>query len=576
MALVQIDRSQIQNGEVIGDHLATDAKSAVLASKNLIEMRVSADLSDPDANNVTISSSPETTEFPFSSVPGVIGNGSAAGIPVLLELTAGNSGQSHGFNVNSSKVWGGQAPIYRADVFSLDGSRLTDPNNGGAFVWAVITASARTTAGDYKIRFYSDEWAAASGEVTLSNPVTVANGYFLAYPKIVTLGDLSLGALRSDTVALSKSAAGIGAGDVGTANLADLAVTEGKIADSAVATAKIDDLAVTEGKIADGAVTAAKIAAATITSAELADDAVGTGEIADLAVTTAKIDDLAVTEGKIADGAVATAKLADSAVTEGKILDSSITSSKINNDAITEGKIADGAVATAKIAALAVTEAKIADAVISRSTDFATVDPAYGGVVMSSDTSAEGKVAALASPGMAVRVVTGGTGFGNGGRKLTIPTSANLTISAADATHARYDAVVVNAAGALAVRAGTPDASPTLTTLTAGDLFLAAVKVSANVTEITGSDVFDHRRGVGARKSSKVWLTSTATEYTFPRRLRGGVADVFRNGANLIEPAGAASTADEYAVTDPVESNGSVVTLGAAPSSSTIRISGLV
>ena len=66
---------------------------------------------------------------------------------------------------------------------------------------------------------------------------------------------------------------------VGTASVADLAVTAAKLGALAVTTAKIDNLAVTAGKI--GA----------------------------LAVTTAKIDDLGVTVGKIAAATITAAKL---------------------------------------------------------------------------------------------------------------------------------------------------------------------------------------------------------------------------------------------------------------------------
>jgi hypothetical protein len=583
MSLIQIDRSQIQDGEIIGSHLSSGAKSSVLASKNLAYLKVSADLTNPNADTVTIQSFPETSEFPFSTTAGVIGDGSAVGTPVLLELTAGNSGAAHGFNTNSNKVWGGQKPFYAADVYDLNGQPLTDPDNGGNKVWAVITADARTTGGTYKIRFYSDEWP-ASGEVVLSNPVTVAEGYFLAYSAIAALGDLPLGFGRSDTAPLSKTAAGIGAGDIGTAEIADGAVTTAKLADDAVTadkiaagtitSAELADNAVGTAEIADNAVTADKIAAGAVGLSELADNAVGTDKIADDAVTAAKIVAGAVSSSELADDAVSTAKIADAAVTTAKLQDSSVTADKIADGEIGTAELANGAVTYLKIADQAVKESTLDSDVILSRAELATVDPTFGGVVIASDTSAEGKVSALASPGMAVRVQTGGKGYTAAGNRVSIGTTASLAISASDADDPRYDAVVWNAGNFdFAVREGTPGVG-TYGALSADDVLLAVVKVPATATEITSAEIFDHRRGAGSRRTSKVWTGSTATAYELPRRLRG-TADVFRNGVNLIE-AGSPATADEYAVTNPLESNGSVITLGAAPSSSTMRISGIV
>lgn len=58
---------------------------------------------------------------------------------------------------------------------------------------------------------------------------------------------------------------------VGTAKLADLAVTQAKLAASSVTGSKMADNSVTSAKIADGAVTTADLAAKAVTSAKLAD-----------------------------------------------------------------------------------------------------------------------------------------------------------------------------------------------------------------------------------------------------------------------------------------------------------------
>ena len=84
---------------------------------------------------------------------------------------------------------------------------------------------------------------------------------------------------------------------------------------STVATANIANYAVTEDKIAAGAVTAY----------QLAEEAVQTAKIADGAITTIKIADVAVTTAKLADGAVTAAKLAAGAIDSSKLQHSSMT-----------------------------------------------------------------------------------------------------------------------------------------------------------------------------------------------------------------------------------------------------------
>lgn len=77
--------------------------------------------------------------------------------------------------------------------------------------------------------------------------------------------------LAAYTALVDGAGSVIGAGTVGTTELADGAVTTAKITDANVTTAKIADGAVTTVKITDGAVTGAKIASGTIAEANLAE-----------------------------------------------------------------------------------------------------------------------------------------------------------------------------------------------------------------------------------------------------------------------------------------------------------------
>ncbi len=105
---------------------------------------------------------------------------------------------------------------------------------------------------------------------------------------------------------------------IGTAGVADLAITLQKLADLAVSTNKIVDGAVTTDKIADLSVTKSKIGAEEVTTPKLTDNAVTTVKLADNSVTTSKLINGSVTAAKLAAGAVAEFGFASAALTDGQ------------------------------------------------------------------------------------------------------------------------------------------------------------------------------------------------------------------------------------------------------------------
>lgn len=106
---------------------------------------------------------------------------------------------------------------------------------------------------------------------------------------------------------------------VGTAAIADGAVTTVKVANSAINTIKIANNAVTEPKVANNAVSTRTIQNGSVTEPKMSDNSISTRTIQSKAVTEGKLNDAAVTTRTIADRAVNTAKLADRSVTEAKI-----------------------------------------------------------------------------------------------------------------------------------------------------------------------------------------------------------------------------------------------------------------
>ena len=244
-------------------------------------------------------------------------------------------------------------------------------------------------------------------------------------------------------------------GPVGSAGIADDAVTSAKVADSAVGSAALGAGAVVAAKIgtgavgstalATGAVTTAKIAAGAVGSGKIAADAVTGDTIADNAVGAAQIGagevgarelslaagtnitfstasnvltinaagggggggggtpaDGSITTSKLADGAVTTPKIADEAVTTAKIDDGAVTAVKVAANTLTSTQIASGAIGEDELASNAVTGAKIADGAVGTSeiaddavTTAKVSDGAIGSAALSDEAVTTAKISGL-------------------------------------------------------------------------------------------------------------------------------------------------------------------------------------
>lgn len=96
--------------------------------------------------------------------------------------------------------------------------------------------------------------------------------------------------------------------------------------------------------IANGAVTEAKLAADAVTSDKIASGAIGTEHIQDSSITNAKLADDSVATANIQDGSITDVKIASDSVVTDTILDAAVTTSKIADNSVTTEKLADGAV----------------------------------------------------------------------------------------------------------------------------------------------------------------------------------------------------------------------------------------
>ena len=148
----------------------------------------------------------------------------------------------------------------------------------------------------------------------------------------VTAGKLSNGAVSSSKIA---------AGAVQGSNLATFAVTSNKILWGEVHTEALADGAVTADKIAGGAVGYAALADRSVASVKIASNAVGPAELSDNAVESRALASASVGTPALKNDAVTTAKLTNNAVTGDKLADGACLTELANNDGSGSGLDAD-------------------------------------------------------------------------------------------------------------------------------------------------------------------------------------------------------------------------------------------
>ncbi|MCG0728546.1 phage tail protein [Lactiplantibacillus plantarum] len=174
--------------------------------------------------------------------------------------------------------------------------------------------------------------AAASAIVVGSTAAVSASQASVDYQKLSTgVKDGSVVHITTETV--------IDKGVIGTAEIANGAITNAQIGKEAVGTAQIADLAVDTAQIGDGTITNAKIGKLAVGTAQIANGAITEAQIGSLAVGTAQIKDAAINSAKIASLAVGTAQIGDGAITNAKIGKLAVGTAQIANAAITDAQI---------------------------------------------------------------------------------------------------------------------------------------------------------------------------------------------------------------------------------------------
>ncbi|GJI54456.1 phage tail protein [Lactiplantibacillus plantarum] len=202
---------------------------------------------------------------------------------------------------------------------------------------AAIVASQATSTGNNASQVASQAYSAATVAQSVGNNATsIANSASQAASNAVLTGSqaavsasqasadyqtLSAGVKDGSVVHITAETV-IDKGVIGTAEIANGAITNAQIGDASIDSAKIANLAVGAAQIGDGAITNAKIGSL----------AVGTAQIADAAITDAKM-------GNISANHITTGSIDASKVTVAKLDAGNITTGTLSTDRLNVGKL---------------------------------------------------------------------------------------------------------------------------------------------------------------------------------------------------------------------------------------------
>ncbi|MGJ3781566.1 beta strand repeat-containing protein [Lactiplantibacillus plantarum] len=343
------------------------------------------------------------------------------------------AGSTATVNANKAINVASQAQIAGNNATSIANSASQAASNA-ILAGSTATASANKASADYQTL----SAGVKDGSVVHITTETVID------KEVIGTAEIANGAITN---------AQIGKEAVGSAQIAELAVGTAQIGDGAITNAKIGKLAVGTAQIADGAITNAQIGAlavdtanikdAAISSAKIADLAVGTAQIGDGAITNAKIGNLAVGTAQIANGAITNAQIGSAAVDTANIKDAAINSAKIADLAVGTAQIGDGAITNAKIGKLAVGTAQIANGAI---TDAQIGSLAVGTAQIKDEAVNSAKIAKLA---------VGTAQIGDGA--ITNAKIGNLAVGTAQIANAAITDAQIGNVSANKLTAGTID-----------------------------------------------------------------------------------------------------------------------
>lgn len=197
---------------------------------------------------------------------------------------------------------------------------------------AAIVASQATTTGNNASQVASQAYSAATVAQSAGNNATsIANSASQAASSAVLAGSAA-------TVSANKASADYQTLSAGVKDGSIVHITTETVIDKGV---------IGTAEIANGAITNAQIGNAAVNSAKIANLAVGTAQIGDGAITNAKIGSLAVGTAQIADAAITDAKMGN--ISANHITTGSIDASKVTVASLDAGNITTGTLSTDRL-----------------------------------------------------------------------------------------------------------------------------------------------------------------------------------------------------------------------------------
>ncbi|WP_249646540.1 beta strand repeat-containing protein [Lactiplantibacillus plantarum] len=255
------------------------------------------------------------------------------------------------YNTALSNVQTALKDAYNTDISNMQSSVAVASQAASS---ATIVASQATATGNNASQMASQALAAANQAQSAGNNATsIANNASQAASSAILVGSQAAVSANKASADYQTLSAGVKDGSVvhittetvidkeviGTAEIANGAITNAQIGNEAVNSAKIADLAVGTAQIGDGAITNAKIGKLAVGTAQIANGAITNAQIGSLAVDTTNIKDAAISSAKIANLAVGTAQIGDGAITNAKIGKLAVGTAQIANAAITDAQV---------------------------------------------------------------------------------------------------------------------------------------------------------------------------------------------------------------------------------------------
>ncbi|MBT1143273.1 phage tail protein [Lactiplantibacillus argentoratensis] len=302
--------------------ILTDAYNSVLSKvQTALSNSFNTDINNMQSS-VSVASQAASSAVVVASQAAITGDN--AGQMASQAVVIASQAQGAGNNATSIANSASQA----ASSAVLAGSQATVSANK-----AITAASQAQSAGNNATSIANNASQAASSAILAGSTATVSANKASADYQTLSAGvkDGSVVHITTETV--------IDKGVIGTAEIANGAITNAQIGNEAVNSAKIANLAVGTAQIGDGAITNAKIGKLAVGTAQIANGAITNAQIGSLAVDTAQIKDAAINSAKIANLAVGTAQIGDGAITNAKIGKLAVGTAQIANAAITDAQV---------------------------------------------------------------------------------------------------------------------------------------------------------------------------------------------------------------------------------------------